>query len=344
MSTRSAQQHKRNYGEDSEQDVAIVATFKAIVRSFLKKGHLSKGDTSRSWPGDTNVDDKSNSLTARKRHLMWPRKEVSATVFHGHWPVKFGLKKSVVLWKLLTAFLFTDAERTEFAAHFRGKVNLEKIPTAVPFSKEEAFGKDGVLPRLCVPLSPHSCRKLISPFLHVQSGKVSDVRACRAEAQGVICAGGHGAGEWLYGVGIKIIRLSAAHPKQVVKFPCGTLREITFEQLQEYAADFPWLDGFPKLRDGTSRVVWRCVVTISPVFVLGRVGEFGASMSQWAGMRQHLKDYQPNEPDIDNHTLLIPTSRRKRGASTNSVGLVVAVSAVEVDAGGLQRCQLHLEL
>jgi len=120
---------------------------------------------------------------------MWPRKEVSATVFHGHWPVKFGLKKSVVLWKLLTAFLFTDAERTEFAAHFRGKVNLEKIPTAVPFSKEEAFGKDGVLPRLCVPLSPHSCRKLISPFLHVQSGKVSDVRACRAEAQGVICAG-----------------------------------------------------------------------------------------------------------------------------------------------------------
>jgi hypothetical protein len=114
---------------------------------------------------------------------------VNATVFHGHWPVKFGLKKSVVLWKLLTAFLFTDAERTEFAAHFRGKVNLEKIPTAVPFSKEEAFGKDGVLPRLCVPLSPHCCRKLISPFLHVQSGKVSDVRACRAEAQGVICAG-----------------------------------------------------------------------------------------------------------------------------------------------------------
>lgn len=120
----------------------------------------------------------------------------------------------------------------------------------------------------------------------------------------------------------------------MVKFPCGTLREITFEQLQEYAADFPWLDGFPKLRDGTSRVVWRCVVTISPVFVLGRVGEFGASMSQWAGMRQHLKDYQPNQPDIDNHTLLIPTSRRKRGASTNSVGLVAAVSAVEVDAGG----------
>jgi hypothetical protein len=117
----------------------------------------------------------------------------------------------------------------------------------------------------------------------------------------------------------------------VVKFPCGTIREITFEQLQEYAADFPWLDGFPKLRDGTSRVVWRCVVTISPVFVLGRVGEFGASMSQWAGMRQHLKDYQPNQPDIDNHTLLIPTSRRKRGAS---VMLVAAVSAVEVDAGG----------
>ena len=192
---------------------------------------------------------------------LWPRKEVSATVFHGHWPVKFGLKKSVVLWKLLTAFLFTDAERTEFAAHFRGKVNLEKIPTAVPFSKEEAFGKDGVLPRLCVPLSPHSCRKLISPFLHVQSGKVSDVRACRAEAQGVICAGiysikhasyirfrnivylcththtleyrfpsslgskgGHGAGEWLYGVGIQIIRLSAAHPKQVTIQTCLVLK------------------------------------------------------------------------------------------------------------------------
>jgi hypothetical protein len=33
--------HKRNYGEDSEQDVAIVATFKAIVRSFLKKVHVS---------------------------------------------------------------------------------------------------------------------------------------------------------------------------------------------------------------------------------------------------------------------------------------------------------------
>jgi len=103
----------------------------------------------------------------------------------------------------------------------------------------------------------------------------------------------------------------------VVKFPCGTLREITFEQLQEYAADFPRLDGVPKLRDGTSRVMWRCVVTISPVLV-----------------RQHLKDYQPNQPDIDNHTLLTPTSRRKRGASTNSVGLVAAAPAVDVDAGG----------
>jgi hypothetical protein len=120
----------------------------------------------------------------------------------------------------------------------------------------------------------------------------------------------------------------------VVKFPCGTLREITFEQLQEYATDFPWLDGFPKLRDGTSRVVWRCVVTISPVLVLGRVGEGGASMSQLAGMRQHLQDYQPNQPDIDNHSLLNPTSRLKRGASTNSVGLVAAAPAVDVDAGG----------
>ena len=150
---------------------------------------MSKGDKSRSWPGDTNVDDKSNSLAARKRHLMWERKSVSATVLNGHSPVKFGLKKSVVLWKLLTAFLFTDAERTEFAAHFRGKVNLEKIPTAFPFSKEEAFGKDGGLPRVCVPLTPHSCRKLMSPFLHVQTGKVSDDRACIAEAQGVTCAG-----------------------------------------------------------------------------------------------------------------------------------------------------------
>ncbi len=150
---------------------------------------MSKGHTSRSWPGDTNVDDKSNSLTARKRHLMWERKRVSATVLHGHDPVKFGLKKSVVLLKLLISFWFTDAERTEFADHFRGKVNLEKIPTAVPFSKEEVFGKDGGLPRICVPLAPHSCRKLMSPFLHVQSGKVSDGRACRAEAQGVICAG-----------------------------------------------------------------------------------------------------------------------------------------------------------
>jgi hypothetical protein len=51
-------------------------------------------------------------------------------------------------------------------------------------------------------------------------------------------------------------------------------------------------------------------------------------------MSQHLKDYQPNQPDIDNHTLLTPTSRRTRGASTNSVGLVAAAPAVDVDAGG----------
>jgi hypothetical protein len=110
---------------------------------------------------------------------MWERKSVSATVLHGHSPVKFGLKKSVVLLKLLISFLFSETERTEFAHHFRDKVNLEKIPTAFPFSKEEAFGKDGGLPRLCVPLTPHSCRKLMSPFLHVQTGKVSDDRAYR---------------------------------------------------------------------------------------------------------------------------------------------------------------------
>lgn len=150
---------------------------------------MSKGDTSRSWPGDTNLDNNSNSLTARKRHLMWERKSVSATVLHGHSPVKFGLKKSVVLLKLLISFLFSETERTEFAHHFRDKVNLEKIPTAFPFSKEEAFGTDGGLPRVCVPLTPHSCRKLMSPFLHVQTGKVSDDRACIAEAQGVTCAG-----------------------------------------------------------------------------------------------------------------------------------------------------------
>ncbi len=71
---------------------------------YVWQGHLSKGHTSRSWQGDTNVDNKSNSLTARKRHLMWERKSVSATVLHGHSPVKFGLKKSVVLLKLFISF------------------------------------------------------------------------------------------------------------------------------------------------------------------------------------------------------------------------------------------------
>jgi hypothetical protein len=118
---------------------------------------------------------------------------------------------------------------------------------------------------------------------------------------------------------------------QVVKFPCGTVREITFAQLQQYAADFPWLDGFPQLRDGTSTKVWRCVVTISPVLALGRVGVFGPSISQWDGMAQHLMHYQPKKPDIENHTLLTPVSKRKRRAPTNSLSLVEAVAAVEVD-------------
>jgi hypothetical protein len=151
---------------------------------------MSKGDTSRSWPGDTNLDAKSNSLSARKRHLMWER-VVSVTVFRGFRPVPFAFKKSVVLMKLLISFVFTEVERNEFAAYFRGKVEADKIPipTSFPFGKEETFGKDCVLPRLCVPLSAGKCRKLRSYFFHVQTGKVSDLFASKAEAQGVICAG-----------------------------------------------------------------------------------------------------------------------------------------------------------
>jgi hypothetical protein len=116
----------------------------------------------------------------------------------------------------------------------------------------------------------------------------------------------------------------------VVRFPCGTVCVITFDQLQEYAADFPWLDGFPELRGGTSGAVWRCVVTISRVLVLGRVDKGGASESQRAGMSQHLKDYQPDKPDIKNHDLFTLSSKRKRGATTTSLGLVSEVQAVEV--------------
>ena len=110
---------------------------------------------------------------------MFDRVFVSYSILQNFRPVKVQFKNAVVLLKLLRAFALNEEQREVCKTHVLNHPSISKVLAFFPHPPSD------VLP----PVSPGCSRVLKSVFLHVQTGNIAAARRCRAEAQGVSCAG-----------------------------------------------------------------------------------------------------------------------------------------------------------
>jgi hypothetical protein len=104
-------------------------------------------------------------------------------------------------------------------------------------------------------------------------------------------SGGQGKGEWLYGCSVLPVRLSPTSSAYTLRLAGGELATVTYQDLQQYAAEFMWLEGFPELVEGTCSQIWTVFLTAAPVLALGLVEHNGLSGEQLQSITNHYKQH-----------------------------------------------------